>query len=793
MDPPAFSFAVEIFGVVGATDVVFRSVTSLADLISKARGASGTADLLLSVLNGLAAALGEVRTWAEAHSQSDFASQDGQVVPHDLIPLLQRCGRELDDLRRGMGGVLQPKSWMWKWAANAQFAWSESRIRQSVQILEGYKTSLILLVGSRTGHDLLSLRKSTRSIEHSLSSASSTIQSGIQSLRDTLVPDLQAVGHSQQRLAEHVETTATSLQALDRTISSSRTQHSTEISTAFQSLSEQIASLSLVHTSDYDVSVEGDNLQSIIVPLRLMKSRLAGAVETLSVAGSMSVPVSNVDWFLSEIEDLTKFAYRSAGSPYRNRRPDAYGSSYSLLPQMHTIPFKARGVSRSPSGFLVVDYAEGTDKENRKIRRFRFACFAVGIADLPPSGVAGLFTSYQNSPPEYSCRINRQIRVLNVVSSRSDAFQCARRNDVEGMMQLFSAGKASPFDFDENGRSLFTPAINLLHEDMVLFLLASGADPHMCKLGSREDITFETLLRRRIDVLGSLSDVRSVIRFINLVLIKSGEIGISPPFVEQMDQKVLGVDIRSLITAFQSESSERRPLEAHDVSAFWGVILQAIQNSRSPSPWISYRDELGRDLLATICMGESNFLTAVVELLDSEADMWDWKGILSSWVEDDKRHTGLYDIAELLVHLGANVDDVYGDAPLVILAKAVAPTHPDYDQTLPVRLAQLLLNAGAKIDRMSIYGQTALMYAVRQNCFELTTLLLDNGADVGVRDFEGRTALDFFYRSPVGTDPMWLRDIRPRLRREIRAIRPGRFPGVIFDRRRLMGRASRAV
>jgi len=264
------------------------------------------------------------------------------------------------------------------------------------------------------------------------------------------------VAHSQQRLAEHVETASTSLQTLDRTILSSRTQHSTEISTAFQSLSEQIASLSLVHTSDHEVSVEGDNLHSIVVPLQLMKSRLVPAVETLSAAGSMSVAISTVDWFLSEIEDLTKFAYRSAGSSYQNRRPKPYGSSYNLLRQMHTIPFIARGLSRSSSGFLVVDYAEGTDKENRKIQRFRFASFAVGIADLPPSGVAGLFTSYQDSPSGHSCRINRQIRVLNVVSSRSDAFRCARNNDVKGMMQLFSAGKASPFDFDENGRSLLT-------------------------------------------------------------------------------------------------------------------------------------------------------------------------------------------------------------------------------------------------------------------------------------------------------------------------------------------------
>ena len=149
MGPEQLSLAVEIFGVVGVTDVVFRSVTSLASLVTAARGANATARLLLSILNNLAAALGEVRAWADDYSGSEFARQ-GHSVPSELVPLLQRCGAELDDLRRGLGGVLQPGMGVWRWMANVQLAWSESRIRQSIQVLEAHKTALLLMVNSRT-------------------------------------------------------------------------------------------------------------------------------------------------------------------------------------------------------------------------------------------------------------------------------------------------------------------------------------------------------------------------------------------------------------------------------------------------------------------------------------------------------------------------------------------------------------------------------------------------------------------------------------------------------------------
>lgn len=62
-----------------------------------------------------------VRAWEDGYSQSEFA-QASQIIPPDLVPLLQRCGAELDGLRSGMGGVLQPNTGMWRWMTSVQFA-----------------------------------------------------------------------------------------------------------------------------------------------------------------------------------------------------------------------------------------------------------------------------------------------------------------------------------------------------------------------------------------------------------------------------------------------------------------------------------------------------------------------------------------------------------------------------------------------------------------------------------------------------------------------------------------------
>jgi len=52
-----------------------------------------------------------------------------------------------------------------------------------------------------------------------------------------------------------------------------------------------------------------------------------------------------------------------------------------------------------------------------------------------------------------------------------------------------------------------------------------------------------------------------------------------------------------------------------------------------------------------------------------------------------------------------------------------------------------LLNGGANINSLSLFGMTPLMYACRGRNLEVVKLLLSRGADVNARATDGRTAL----------------------------------------------------
>ncbi|KAK5656694.1 hypothetical protein OQA88_4240 [Cercophora sp. LCS_1] len=385
---------------------------------------------------------------------------------------------------------------MWPgWTANAQFAWNEAKIRQSVQMLEGYKTSLLLLVNSRAASDLIALRSSTKQLRAESQLQTETVMKRLDE-SDSKTAELlrhhslelrtvtQVAKDSEISLRfESQQQTETVIKRIDESDSRMAELHnhrSAELTTALQSLSQQISTLSLTQTSAYDVSVEGDNLQSIIVPLQLMKSRLAKVLEIVDETQSLSVPTSKVDWFLSEMEDLTKYAYRSAASHQYSGIQKPGTLSFSLTHKISTVPVHNLGMIRSSSGFLVIEHVEGRDDNGSKIHRFRFACFATGIADLPPAGLAGLITSHDDGA---RTRISRQIRVLNIVPARSEAFRCARENNVARIMELFATGQASPLDFDEQGRSLLGISALYFQEEMVLFLLRAGCDPHLCRLG----------------------------------------------------------------------------------------------------------------------------------------------------------------------------------------------------------------------------------------------------------------------------------------------------------------------
>lgn len=152
MNRDALTLSAEAFSVVGLSDVVFRSLVSLIDLVSRAASASSTARGLLGVLKSLAKAIAEVRAWAANYEQSVLSTVDGQNVPRSLATLLRDCQTQLAIVQQSLHRVEPPAAGALSgWITGTRFAWGEQDIRQSVGLLSSYTLSMQLLMASRTG------------------------------------------------------------------------------------------------------------------------------------------------------------------------------------------------------------------------------------------------------------------------------------------------------------------------------------------------------------------------------------------------------------------------------------------------------------------------------------------------------------------------------------------------------------------------------------------------------------------------------------------------------------------
>jgi len=56
---------------------------------------------------------------------------------------------------------------------------------------------------------------------------------------------------------------------------------------------------------------------------------------------------------------------------------------------------------------------------------------------------------------------------------------------------------------------------------------------------------------------------------------------------------------------------------------------------------------------------------------------------------------------------------------------------------------RLLIDNGANVNLRNKYGQTALIIAVKEKQSDAAGILVRSGADVKVKDNEGKTAVDF--------------------------------------------------
>ncbi len=120
-----------------------------------------------------------------------------------------------------------------------------------------------------------------------------------------------------------------------------------------------------------------------------------------------------------------------------------------------------------------------------------------------------------------------------------------------------------------------------------------------------------------------------------------------------------------------------------------------------------------------------------------------------SWAIGD----GKFFAAKALIELGANVDSESGRegvTPLMVVATQLPAQSRSGHITQgppPTELAELLIKKGAKTDRKSKDGVTALMVAAGHNNAPLIGLLANAGADPTLKSGEGLTALQIAERA----------------------------------------------
>ncbi len=254
-------------------------------------------------------------------------------------------------------------------------------------------------------------------------------------------------------------------------------------STQISRLSECLSWLSFTELGGYNVNVTGHNLEQAIDPLRLMNAHLAQALETATPENGNTMTINDAEWFASEVDKLLRYAHYSCATRQPISQPGSPPGSTQLLDPNHRKVWVIKGspsmISQDPPGFLAVEYLEGRDSEGRRTQQYRFLSFSNGILG-GSSGISGYLTHFEGISSSYQPSIARQLSVLNVVSSSSEAFRCASNNDADRLRNLFTNKAASPFDFDEHGRSLLAVGRFLLVRllrGVCLRLISGGCIP----------------------------------------------------------------------------------------------------------------------------------------------------------------------------------------------------------------------------------------------------------------------------------------------------------------------------
>lgn len=243
----------------------------------------------------------------------------------------------------------------------------------------------------------------------------------------------------------------------------------TQLQHQFSALTEQIGKLCLTETKPNEFLFQGEHLQSIVLPLLLMKSDLARATQTLMSEGSMKLSASETQWIQGEFENLLSRGHQAAlvASKSSIARPGmGPPSSHSEQSTMHQGKQPVQGTAKqsfrcthwrklyTEVGTLVVagGREDRPDSPNQTSSKFDYQVHFLPKVGLRSASLSVFLSklSRLSGEPE----IRRLIRTYNTIPKNSRAIEYAKADDFRGLEMLFNTGKASVNDVDENGMSL---------------------------------------------------------------------------------------------------------------------------------------------------------------------------------------------------------------------------------------------------------------------------------------------------------------------------------------------------
>ena len=112
--------------------------------------------------------------------------------------------------------------------------------------------------------------------------------------------------------------------------------------------------------------------------------------------------------------------------------------------------------------------------------------------------------------------------------------------------------------------------------------------------------------------------------------------------------------------------------------------------------------------------------------------------------------SGHTDIARLLLEHGADPNVQNNDGTTALTA---ACSNPRGNRDV----ITALITAGAELDKRNNNGMTALMYLARNGYTGLMKLLIKDGADMNIKDAQGRTAFDILWECHPEKYDKWIK------------------------------------